>query len=90
MSRKFIVLLTVIVVGQYSLPSKAEEPVDAFLDALQQRGHYDVATQYIDRLSKSSLAPAGFADEADYRKGMLAVRAAQRCAPLEPINMTSL
>jgi len=55
----------------------AEEPVDAYLAALQDRGYFDVAIRYLDRMANSQLAPDGFKDDVAYKSGMLMVTAAR-------------
>ena len=54
-----------------------EEPVEDYLAALQERGYFDVAVRYLDRMNNSDLAPASFKSEAEYRSAMLTVTAAR-------------
>ena len=55
----------------------AEEPVEAYLDALQDRGYTEVALRYLDRIAESDLVPSSFRDEVPYRKGEFLVDAAR-------------
>jgi hypothetical protein len=48
----------------------AEEPATAFLEGLRTRGYYDAALDYLDQMSTSPLAPAGFAETIPYERGI--------------------
>ena len=77
MLRKSIVFIAISVLGIVSPEICAEEPTELFLAALRDRGHYDIALKYLDRMSTSPLAPPAFKEEIDYRRGMLLVAAAR-------------
>lgn len=55
----------------------AEEPIEQFLSALQAKGYFDVAIDYIDRMADSTLAPNSFKQEVGYRRGMVLVNSAR-------------
>lgn len=57
--------------------ARAEEPVEQFLSALQSKGYFDVALDYIDRMATSPLAPSAFKQEVGYRRGMVLVNSAR-------------
>lgn len=63
--------------GFVSFPALAEEPVEAYLDALQERGYTEVALRYLDRMAKSDLVSKTFQQEVPYRKGEFLVNAAR-------------
>lgn len=48
----------------------AEEPAIAFLEGLRTRGYHDAALDYLDQMSTSPLAPAGFAETIPYERGV--------------------
>lgn len=53
--------------------SRADEPVEEYLAALQEQQYYDVALRYLDRMATSELVTAEFKEELDYRRGLLLV-----------------
>lgn len=55
----------------------AAEPFEAFLEALQERGHFDLALRYLDRMADSDLAPSGVRETVDFRRAMVQVQAAR-------------
>ena len=63
--------------GVFADTLAAEEPVEAYLVALQDRGYTEVALRYLDRIAESDLVPASFRDELPYRKGEFLVSAAR-------------
>ena len=46
----------------------AEEPAEAFLEALRERGYYDVAIDYLDGLENSDLISAEFRKTLPFEK----------------------
>lgn len=82
MLRKFVcfsiyILMVVLFMDNQLLEVRAEEPIEAYLEALQDRGYTDVAVRYLDRMASSPLASDQFRDEVEYRKGMLLVTSAR-------------
>ncbi|UUO08452.1 hypothetical protein M4951_09065 [Blastopirellula sp. J2-11] len=64
----------------FSAPLSADEPREAFLDGLIQRGYFDPAMWYIERLEQSPTTPAAMKATLPYRKAtaQLEVSRAQR------------
>jgi hypothetical protein len=56
---------------------RAEEPAQAFLEALRDRGYYDVALEYLDAAAKNPSLPQSFKDSALYEKGTTLVQGAR-------------
>lgn len=77
MLRTFIVYGAIVPLVFVVRNIEAEEPVERFLTALQERGHFDVALRYLDRMSTSQLVTAEFKNEIPYRRGMLLVSSAR-------------
>ena len=50
LSMKSIALIVVISAGFFSSAGRADEPAQAFLDALRDNGYYDVAIDYLEGL----------------------------------------
>ncbi len=50
--KKFSCLLLLITSGVFAGPILADEPAEAFLEALRERGYYDVAIDYLDGLDR--------------------------------------
>lgn len=57
-------------------PGQAGEPVEAFLAALRERGYYDQAVDYLDRLAKSALIAPDWQKTLAYEQGVTLVQAA--------------
>ena len=74
---QYSILFLIGLLLSVSSNARAEEPIEEFLTALQERRYYDVAISYVDRISKTDLAPRSFKEEAEYRRGMLIVDAAR-------------
>jgi hypothetical protein len=55
----------------------AHEPVQAFLDALRERGYYDVALDYLSTAEKDPAVPAAFKETILYEKGSTLVQGAR-------------
>jgi hypothetical protein len=60
------------------LPVGSAEPVRRFLDALLDRGYYDLALHYVDRLEQSDRTPAEVQSGLSYQRGQILVRAARQ------------
>lgn len=73
MVRRFLVTTVFAGLVACCADARAEVPIEDFLSALQRKGHFEVALSYLDRMAKSDLAPAGFADELDYRRGSVLI-----------------
>jgi tetratricopeptide (TPR) repeat protein len=52
----------------------AEEPARQFLDALRDRGYYDVAIDYLSQVEKSDLVNAEFKKELPFEKAITLIR----------------
>jgi len=59
------------------LVATASEPVQAFLDALRERGYYDVALDYLSTAEKDPAVPAAFKEMILYEKGSTLVQGAR-------------
>jgi hypothetical protein len=53
------------------------EPAQAFLEALRDRGYFDVALDYLDSAAKNSALPASFKETILYEKGTTLVQSAR-------------
>lgn len=69
--------MVVVLVGLNAVSVPAEEPINAFLTELQDRGLFDVALRHVERMAKSPLSSTTFKQEADYRRGSLLVNYAR-------------
>ena len=58
-------------------PVFAEEPSEAFLDGLRQRGYYDVALDYLDAAAESPVVSKRFKETVLYEKGLILVQSAK-------------
>jgi tetratricopeptide (TPR) repeat protein len=56
---------------------RAEEPAQAFLEALRERGYYDIAINYLDAAATNPLLPASFKEMILYEKGTTLVLGAK-------------
>ena len=77
MLRTFVVYTAIVLLFFGSMTARAEEPIEPFLRALQERGYFGVALRYIERMATSDLASSGFKEEIEYRRGMLLVDSAR-------------
>ncbi len=70
--------MIVALIGLFGLTrlAVAVEPVDAFLDALHERGYYDEAIVYLDRLRDNPHTPDQQRTLVEYYKGLTYVRSA--------------
>lgn len=55
----------------------AEEPAQAFLEALRDRGLYDIALEYLDTAAKNPSLPSDFKESIQYEKGTTLVQGAR-------------
>ncbi len=55
---------------------RAEEPTEAFLEALRARGYFDTALLYLDRMDNNPLVSHEFQSELAYQRGVTMVQAA--------------
>lgn len=67
-------LLTILLPGFAS----SEEPAEKFLNALRERGYYDAALLYLDRMDGNPLVTPAFESELAYQRGVTMVQAATR------------
>ncbi len=56
--------------------ARAEEPAEAFLQALKSRGYYPLALEYLQRLETNPSIPAEFRERLDYERGEVYIPAA--------------
>ncbi len=68
--------LTLIAIGLFSGALTAEERATDFLQALRDKGYYDAALVYLDRMESSSLADGEFREKISYERGITLVQAA--------------
>lgn len=70
--------------GPLAQPSEAAEPAARFLQALRDAGYHDMATEYLQRMRTSPLAPIEWKETLDYELGTTLIEAsrAQRDLPL--------
>ena len=61
----------------------AAEPAEAFLDALRNRGYYDMALEYLDRAQSDPLSPVGFREVIPLERGLTLVDSARREADFD-------
>jgi hypothetical protein len=59
-----------------SRPAAAVEPAQAFLDALRERGYYEVAAEYLDAAANNPNVPVQFKQTLQYEKGLTLVQGA--------------
>ncbi len=60
--------------------ARAGEPVEAFLEALRQRGWYDEAIDYLDQCRGNPLVPEDFKEQLPYHQAVVLLEAAQQTA----------
>ena len=73
MFRKFVFLVLLSALLVVDSQGRAGEPVDAFLEALQEREHFELGLAYLDRMSESNLTTSAQKQEVDFRRGTLLV-----------------
>ncbi len=57
--------------------SWANEPAEEFLNALRERGYYDLALTYVDRLQRNPRTPSEIKEDLPYQRGLVLVEAAR-------------
>ena len=79
--RKGLVLRFVIALSLVSLISlfadsallRAEEPAEKFLNALRERGYYNVAIHYLDGAAQSKAVPEAFRKKVSFEKAQILI-----------------
>ena len=66
---KSVALIVVIVPGFFSSVGRADEPAQAFLDALRDNNYYDVAIDYLEGLKNSKAISKEFKDALPFQYG---------------------
>lgn len=56
--------------------ARADEPAEAFLQALKTRGYYSLALEYLQRLETQASLPAAFRERLDFERGEVYIPAA--------------
>jgi hypothetical protein len=79
----WIVLLACCFMGGLFKSAMAEEPSQAFLDGLRERGYYDSALEYLKSLETSRMVPAGMRDVLGYETALTLVVASRASGELE-------
>lgn len=70
----FAVLAATLVAAE--LPARASEPMEAFLQGLRQRGYYDTAEEYLNRLAEDPSTPADVKRVLSYHRAVVLTDAA--------------
>ena len=73
----WLVLLACCFMGGLFKSAMAEEPSQAFLDGLRERGYYDSALEYLKSLETSRMVPAGMRDVLGYETALTLVVASR-------------
>jgi len=76
-------LLACCLVGGIFRSAAAEEPAQAFLNGLRERGYYDSALEYLKSLETSRMVPAGMRDVLGYETALTLVIASRASGELE-------
>lgn len=66
--KKTALAFLIIIGGLIGEPISADEPAEAFLEALRERGYYDVAIDYLNGLDNSDLISADFRQSLPFEK----------------------
>ncbi|QDU98186.1 hypothetical protein [Lignipirellula cremea] len=72
-----ICLLGSLFAASVAEPLRAAEPAAEFLKELRDRGYFELALIYIDKMEKNNLAPQDFRQTIGFERGVTLIRAAQ-------------
>ncbi len=78
LSPRLLILSLVLAAAAFSSPTAfGIEPARDFLDALRNRGYYDVALDYLDTISGNPAVPVTFKETMLYERGLTLVQGAK-------------
>jgi hypothetical protein len=87
----FVVLIVSLFFGVTCLPPKrlaAEEPAEAFLDALRDNGYFDVAMDYLDSVEQSKMASPAFIQSIPFEKAETLIASTRTIRDLNKLKTT--
>ncbi len=83
---KSIALIVVIVTGFFSSVGRADEPAQAFLDALRDNNYYDVAIDYLEGLKNSKAISKEFKDALPFEMAQTLIGSTARMRDLASVE----
>jgi cellulose synthase operon protein C len=83
---KSIALIVVIVMGFFSSAVRADEPAQAFLDALRDNNYYDVAIDYLEGLKNSNSISKEFKDGLPFEMAQTLIGSTARMRDLASVE----
>ncbi len=86
LSMKSIALIVVISAGFFSSAGRADEPAQAFLDALRDNGYYDVAIDYLEGLKDSKAVSKEFKDALPFEMAQTLIGSTARMRDLASVE----
>ena len=83
---KSIALIVVIVTGFFSSAGRADEPAQAFLNALRDNNYYDVAIDYLEGLKNSNAISKEFKDALPFEMAQTLIGSTARMRDLASVE----
>ena len=85
--KKFALAFLIITGGLVAVPIFADEPAEAFLEALRERGYYDVAIDYLNGLDNSDLISAQFRKTLPFEKAQTLISSTQNMGDMNLVEV---
>ena len=83
--RSAAVCLIMVLVGTQGL--YADEPAERFLNALRDKGYYDIALEYLDKVKNNPSVPSDFLQRISYEKAVTLIDQVAQLADREKIDV---